>query len=65
MYTTVAPDGRVTIHSPASSAGDSVTLEALLNVRVGIAACSVSESCTNAGKCPATGVIIVMKGKNK
>ena len=57
MYTTVAPDGKIAIHSPASRAGNSVTLEALLDVRVGIAACSVSESCTNSGKCSAIKVV--------
>lgn len=51
MYTTVNADGKITIHPPVSKSGDKIILEALMDARIGIAACSVSESDTNSGKC--------------
>ena len=51
MYTTVDAGGKITIHPPVSKAGDKIVLKALMDVYIGIAACSVSESDTNGGKC--------------
>lgn len=51
MYTKIETDGRIEVKTPISKAGDTVTLKALMNVRLGIAACSVSESKCNNGKC--------------
>ena len=51
MNTTIDTNGKITIHPPVSKAGDKIVLEALMDVCVGIAACSVSESDTNKGKC--------------
>ena len=51
MYTTVDASGKITIHPPDSKAGDKIVLEALMDARVGIAACSVAECDTNSGKC--------------
>lgn len=51
MHTTVDENGKITIHPPVSKAGDKIVLEALMDVSIGIAACSVSESDTNGGKC--------------
>jgi len=51
MNTTVDTNGKITIHPPISKAGDKIVLEALMAVHIGIAACSVSESDTNSGKC--------------
>lgn len=58
MYTTIDANGKITIHPPVSKAGDKIVLEALMDVRVGIAACSVSESDTNRGKCTAIKVCV-------
>ena len=58
MNTHVEPDGKVVINAPVSKAGDQIVLKALMDVRVGIAACSVSESVTNSGKCTAIAVEI-------
>jgi uncharacterized protein YcgI (DUF1989 family) len=49
MDVRVAADGSISIHAPASSAGDSFTLEALDDLVVGIAACS--SELTNNGRC--------------
>lgn len=51
MNTAVDANGKITIHPPVSKAGDKIVLEALMDVHVGIAACSISESNTNNGKC--------------
>lgn len=58
MHTSVTPDGKITIHPPVSKAGDRIVLRALMDVRVTIAACSVSESDTNSHKCSAIRVEI-------
>lgn len=51
MYTMVDANGKITIHPPLSKAGDRIVLEALMDARVAVAACSVQESDTNGGKC--------------
>lgn len=51
MNTSVGVDGKITIHPPVSKAGDKIVLEALMDIFVGIAACSVFESDTNSGVC--------------
>lgn len=51
MNTTVDANGKITIHPPISKAGDKIVLEALMDVHIGISACSVSECDTNSGKC--------------
>lgn len=53
MNTTIDTDGKIVIHSPISKAGDKIVLETLMDVHIGIAACSVSECDTNSGKCTA------------
>lgn len=53
MYTAIEPNGRITVKPPLSKAGDKIVLKALMDVRLGIAACSVSESDCNSGKCSA------------
>lgn len=58
MYTTVDEKGKITIHPPISKAGDKIVLEALMDVKVGICACSVSESDTNSGKCTPIGLCV-------
>jgi len=60
MNTSVGPDERVTINPPVSKPGDKIVLKALMDVHVGIAACSVSESETNSGRC--TGIAVEIGG---
>ncbi|MDU1910755.1 urea carboxylase-associated family protein [Fusobacterium sp.] len=50
MYTKINTDGSIIVKKPLSKAGDKVILKALMNVSLGIAACSVSESDCNGGK---------------
>jgi len=58
MYTKINTDGTISVETPLSKAGDSVTLKALMDVRLGIAACSVSESKCNSGKCSPVKIVI-------
>ena len=51
MFTKVDESGKITIHPPLSKAGNKIILQAMMNVRVGIAACSVSEGECNDKKC--------------
>lgn len=58
MYTKINEDGTIKVCPPRSRAGDKIILEALENVTLGVAACSVSESQCNSGKCSAIEIII-------
>ena len=58
MYTAIEPNGKIVVKPPLSKAGDKIVLKALMDVRLGIAACSVSESDCNSGKCSAIKIII-------
>ena len=58
MYTAVAPDGKIEVRKPFSRPGDRVVLRARMDVRLGVAACSVSESDCNGGKCTPVKVIV-------
>lgn len=58
MHTTIDARGKITIHPPRSQAGDKIVLQALMDVRVGIAACSVSEGECNAGRYSPIKVIV-------
>lgn len=58
MYTAVAPDGKIEVRKPLSRPGDRIVLRARMDVRLGIAACSVSESDCNGGKCTPVKVIV-------
>ena len=58
MHTEIRPDGSISVKAPLSKPGDSVTLRALMDVRLGMAACSVKESECNSGKCSPIKVII-------
>lgn len=51
MHTRVHPDGEVTVEEPLSRAGDSITLLAMMDAVVCVAACSASESQCNGGQC--------------
>lgn len=58
MNTRIGPDGSISVETPPSKAGDSITLKALMDVRLGVAACSVSESKCNGGKCSPIKIVI-------
>ena len=58
MYTKISADGSFSVEPPRSNAGDKIILRALMDVRLGIAACSVSESNCNSGRCTAVQVIV-------
>jgi uncharacterized protein YcgI (DUF1989 family) len=51
MNTRILPDGTFSVEAPLSKPGDRVVLRAEMDVRLGIAACSVSESACNSGRC--------------
>ena len=59
MYTAIEPKGKIIVKPPKSKAGDRIVLRAEMDVRLGIAACSVSESDCNSGKC--SGILIVVE----
>lgn len=58
MYTKINSDGSISVEQPISKPGDKVVLKAEMDVRLGIAACSVSESKCNGGKCSSIRIII-------
>jgi hypothetical protein len=58
MYTKVNADGSISVEAPKSKAGDRIVLRALMDITLGVAACSVSESKCNSGKCSPVKVII-------
>lgn len=58
MYTKINTDGSIIVKKPLSKAGDRVVLKALMDVSLGIAACSVSESDCNGGKTSSIKIII-------
>ncbi len=53
MYTKISPSGKISVEEPKSKAGDKIVLKALMDVTLGVAACSVSESKCNSGRCTA------------
>ena len=58
MYTKINTDGTISVEEPRSKAGDKITLKALMDITLGIAACSVSESKCNSGKTSPVMVIV-------
>ena len=58
MYTAIHEDGSISVEAPLSKAGDAIVLRALMDVTLGVAACSVSESRCNSGKCTAIKVTV-------
>lgn len=58
MHTSINADGSISVETPLSKAGDRIVLEALLDLTLGVAACSVSESKCNSGKCSAVEMVI-------
>ena len=58
MYTKINSDGSFSVEAPLSKEGDKIVLKALMDITLGVAACSVSESKCNSGKCSSFKVII-------
>ena len=58
MYTKINTNGSIEVCAPLSKANDKIILEALEDVTLGIAACSVSESACNSGKCTAIKIVL-------
>ena len=58
MYTKIHGDGSISVESPQSKAEDKVVFEALMDITLGVAACSVSESKCNSGKCSPIKVVV-------
>ena len=58
MHTKIGADCAVSVEHPLSKAGDKIILKAEMNVRLGVAACSVSESKCNGGKCSPIKILI-------
>lgn len=58
MHTKIYSDGRIFIEEPVSKPGDKIILKAEMDVRLGVAACSVSEGNCNGGKCSPIKIVI-------
>lgn len=58
MHTKINPDGSISVETPLSKAGDQIVLTAMMDLTLGVAACSVSESKCNSGKCSPVKIII-------
>lgn len=58
MHTAIGPDGKLVVKPPLSKAGDRIVLRAEMDVRLGVAACSVSESDCNSGRCTAVKIMV-------
>ena len=53
MNTKIDTDGNISVEKPLSKAGNRIILKAERDVRISVAACSVSESDCNSKKCTA------------
>ncbi len=58
MHTKINADGTICVETPKSKAGDRIVLKALMNITLGIAACSVSESKCNSGTCTPIKIVV-------
>ena len=58
MHTKINTNGSISVEEPVSKAGDKIVLKALMDITLGIAACSVSESKCNSGKCSRIKIIV-------
>lgn len=58
MYTKINLDGSISVEAPLSKAGDKIVLKALMDITLGVAACSVRESKCNSGRCTSVKVIV-------
>lgn len=58
MHTEINTNGSISVETPISKAGDKIVIKALLDITLGVAACSVSESKCNSGKCSPVKIMI-------
>lgn len=58
MYSKIYEDGRISVEQPLSKAGNKIVLRAEIDMRLGVAACSVSESKCNGGRCTPIKIIV-------
>ncbi len=58
MHVQIDAHGNVAVKPPLSKAGDRIVLKAQMDMRLGIAACSVSESDCNSGACTPIQVVV-------
>ena len=58
MHTRINTDGSIEVMKPVSKAGDRIVFRAEMDARIGIAACSVSESDCNSGRCTSLRLMI-------
>lgn len=58
MNTRIREDGSISVERPLSEAGDKIVLKAERDVRLGVAACSVSESDCNSRVCTPIRIVI-------
>lgn len=58
MCTRIRRDGSISVEAPFLSQETKWFLKALMDVLLGVAACSVSESRCNGGKCSAIKIIV-------
>ncbi len=58
MHTKIGADGGISVEKPLSKSGDKIIMKALTDLTLGVAACSVSESLCNGGKCTDIKIII-------
>ena len=58
MNTKIGENGKISVEKPLSKAGDKIVFKALMDITLGVAACSVSESKCNSGKCSAIKIVI-------
>ena len=63
MYTKINTDGSISVEVPRSKAGDRIVLRALMDITLGVAACSISESKCNSGKC--SSIMIIIEGERQ
>lgn len=58
MHTKIMEDGKISVETPLSKAGDKIVLRAEMDVVLGVASCSVSESKCNGGQCRPIKIIV-------
>ena len=58
MHTKINTNGSISVEEPLSKAGDKIVFKALMDITLGVAACSVSESKCNSGKCSPIKVVV-------
>ena len=58
MHTKINENGTIEVMKPLSKAGDKIIMKVEMDLRLGIASCSVSESDCNSGRCTPIKVII-------